>query len=233
MKKIDSTSEKMNSSGNDHYSVLIAQQGPLDGQRWNIIEPLSIGRAPDCDIQIPDRQVSRLHARILVEKNRAELEDAGSKNGTFIDGKLLQGKTNLTDGTIFQIAVIQKFLYCVSDATMPLEDIPYLASKKRNGIFLDKKSRSVWVGSTELIPPLSVPQFKLLEVVYENPGLVVSRDELISLIWANEQSEGVSDQALDALIRRLRGRLKMLDPDFEYIITVRGHGIRFQNRPEE
>jgi DNA-binding response OmpR family regulator len=113
---------------------------------------------------------------------------------------------------------------------MPLEDIPSLEIKKQSGIFLDKKSRRVWVGNKELTPPLSVPQFKLLEVIYETPGLVVPREELVSLIWVNEQSEGVSDQALDALIRRLRDRLAMLDPDFEYIVTVRGHGLRLQNR---
>jgi DNA-binding response OmpR family regulator len=39
----------------------------------------------------------------------------------------------------------------------------------------------------------------------------------------------VSDQALDALIRRLRERIAALDPEREYISTVRGHGIRLDN----
>jgi DNA-binding response OmpR family regulator len=59
---------------------------------------------------------------------------------------------------------------------------------------------------------------------------VITREDLIARIWSNEQSEGVSDQALDALIRRLRERLDKLDPDFNYIVTVRGHGLRLQNR---
>jgi pSer/pThr/pTyr-binding forkhead associated (FHA) protein len=230
MEKQNSTAEKISRDGIDRNSVLIAQQGPLEGQRWSIMSELTIGRAPECDIQIPDRQVSRYHARIYPAQDSVELEDLGSKNGTFIGTEELQGKVNLSDGTIFQVALVQKFVYYISDATMPLEDIPFLEGKKHTGIFLDKKSRRVWVGNKELIPPLSVPQFKLLEVIYETPGLVVSRDELVSLIWANEQSEGVSDQALDALIRRLRDRLATVDPDFEYIVTVRGHGLRLQNR---
>jgi Response regulators consisting of a CheY-like receiver domain and a winged-helix DNA-binding domain len=230
MAKQISTADKTSRDEIDRYSVLIAQQGPLEGQRWNIAGEITIGRAPECEIQIPDRQVSRYHARIFLDQDLVELEDLGSKNGTFIGNKELEGKVDLTDGTIFQVALVQKFVYYISDATMPLEDLPALEIKKHTGIYLDKKSRRVWVGNKELTPPLSVPQFKLLEVMYEAPGMVISRDELVSQIWANEQSEGVSDQALDALIRRLRDRLTDLDPDFEYIITVRGHGLRFQNR---
>ncbi|MHC1740024.1 MAG: FHA domain-containing protein [Anaerolineaceae bacterium] len=215
---------------NNHNSVLIAQQGPLDGRRWSIQSEMTIGRAPECDIQISDRQVSRFHARILIGGDIIEVEDLDSKNGTFIGGKKLVGKTSLEDGTIFQIALLQKFVYYVSDATMPLEDILIMDEKRKAGVFLDKKSRRVWVGNKEVAPPLSVPQFMLLETLYEQPGLVISRDELVAKIWANEQSEGVSDQALDALIRRLRERLGKNDPEFEYIVTVRGHGLRLQNR---
>ena len=37
------------------------------------------------------------------------------------------------------------------------------------------------------------------------------------------------DQALDALIRRLRDRLAEADPGHEYVVTVRGHGLRLEN----
>ena len=39
--------------------ILIAQSGPLDGQRWPIDSEIHMGRDPDCKIVIPDRQVSR------------------------------------------------------------------------------------------------------------------------------------------------------------------------------
>ncbi len=39
--------------------------------------------------------------------------------------------------------------------------------------------------------------------------------------------DGVTDQAVDALIYRLRERLAELDPDRAFIVTVRGHGFRF------
>ncbi len=49
-------------------------------------------------------------------------------------------------------------------------------------------------------------------------------------MWG-KAAEGVTEQALDALVRRLRDRLAEIDPDNEYIVTVRGHGLRLENPP--
>jgi len=89
----------------------------------------------------------------------------------------------------------------------------------------------VWVRQQQLVPPLSAQQFKLLWLLYESQGQVVSRPDLVAAVWGDEQSMGVSDQALDALIRRLRDRIASLDPTHQYIDTVRGHGIKLNNPP--
>jgi pSer/pThr/pTyr-binding forkhead associated (FHA) protein len=215
---------------NNQFPVLVGQQGPLEGQRWNIDKAMTIGRDPGCDIVIPDRQVSRLHARLHYSDKKIEIEDMGSKNGTFVHGELLGKRIALTDASIFQIALVQKFVFYLTDATMPLEDVNLLANAKSEVLLLDKRSHRVWIGNKEVLPPLSVPQFTLLEVLFERPGIVVTRNELVDLIWGNEQSAGVSDQALDALIRRLRERLAEVDANHAYIITIRGHGLRFENK---
>jgi DNA-binding response OmpR family regulator len=49
-------------------------------------------------------------------------------------------------------------------------------------------------------------------------------------VWSEEEALGVSEQAIDALVRRLRDRIAAVDPDHAYIVTVRGHGFRFDNR---
>jgi DNA-binding response OmpR family regulator len=97
---------------------------------------------------------------------------------------------------------------------------------------MDARSRRVWINQQQLVPPLSAQQFKLLWVLYENQGQVLSRPDLISVVWGEDQSAGVSDQALDALIRRLRDRLAALDPTHQFINTVRGHGVRLDNPPD-
>jgi DNA-binding winged helix-turn-helix (wHTH) protein len=68
----------------------------------------------------------------------------------------------------------------------------------------------------------------LLQYLYDRTDEVVSREELINAVW-EEDSRWVTEQAFDALVRRLRDRLTQLDSEYDYIVTVRGHGLRFQN----
>lgn len=58
-----------------------------------------IGRDPAAQLQLGDPGVSRRHARIVVGPDGAQLEDLGSKNGTYLDGvRLGTGSTRLHDG---------------------------------------------------------------------------------------------------------------------------------------
>jgi DNA-binding winged helix-turn-helix (wHTH) protein len=205
--------------------VLIAINGPLKGERWPLDRPLVIGREPGCDVLIPDRQVSRYHARLTPGSNGVVLEDLGSKNGTHYNGSSLSGQVVLQDGDMLQIAVAQEFQFVSSDATMPLEADPF----RGNRLVLDMRARQVWIKQKQLNPPLSAQQFQLLWVLYQSAGNVVTRQELVSAVWGDEQSAGVTDQALDALIRRLRDRLAAMDQGYDYIITVRGHGMKLEN----
>ena len=213
---------------NKEFPLLIAQAGPLEGQRWKIKMDLLMGRESDCDIIIPLRQVSRHHARISSRSAGVVLEDLDSKNGTYLNGRLLQEAAPLTDGDEVQIALAQHFIYLSSDATMPLEGLPLEIQKKR--LQVDIAARRVWVMERELDPPLSASQFNLLQELYDKPGEVITRPEIITAVWGRA-AEGVTEQALDALVRRLRDRLAELDPVSEYIVTVRGHGLRLENPP--
>jgi hypothetical protein len=213
------------------FPVIIGQTGPLIGQRWIVNQTVVIGRDPACEVVIQDRQVSRFHARLTSEKNGVTLEDLGSKNGTFHNGLRLSEPVYLQDGDSVQIALIQHFTFLSSDATIPLESGLHPVEEFPFRIHLDVRSRRVWVRQRELIPPLSVQQFTLLHELYEKRDQVVSRQDLVEAIWGSEEAEGVSEQAVDALVRRLRDRLSALDPETPYIVTVRGHGLRLDNPP--
>ncbi len=212
--------------------VFIAQSGVLSGQRWSVDRELTIGRDPVCALVIPDRQVSRIHARLSATPEGILLEDLGSKNGTFINGEQIIDPVILSDGDEIQVAMVQTFIYLSSDATMPLEATMRSTKGKGRRLRIDMKSRRIWVRGTEVIPPLSVPQFRVMQILNENPGEVISRQDMISQVWGDEVSQGVSDQALDALIRRLRDRIGAIDPDHDYLVTVRGFGFRINN-PDE
>ncbi len=209
--------------------LLIAQNGPLKGQRWTLNKPVLVGREATCEIVVADRMVSRFHARITPTPEGMLLEDLDSKNGTHRNGDPVIGQVLLQDGDTVQIALAQQFLFLTSDATIPLSEGEAQPGRLR----LDMRSRRVWVEDRLVDPPLSALQFHVLSVLYENQGQVVDRQQLVTNAWGEEQAVGVSDQALDALLRRLRDRIAIIDPVHPYIITVRGHGIRLENPPME
>lgn len=214
--------------------VLLAQTGPLEGRRWEIEKDLLIGRDAACDIVIvtPDKQVSRRHALVKVEGDEIILSDMGSKNGTHLNSERVTEPVKLEDGDTIQIALAQQFVYLSSDATLPLDSEGLdgaIAVHKR--LRLDQRARRVWVLDTELDPPLSVAQFTMLDLLYQADGDVVTRNELITAVWGEEHAYDISNQALDALVRRLRDRLADADDSYSYIITVRGHGLRLDNPP--
>ena len=58
----------------------------------------TLGRHPEQTIQILDRVVSKEHALITFSDGRYWLQDRGSRNGTFVNGVQIPGKTQLRDG---------------------------------------------------------------------------------------------------------------------------------------
>ncbi len=210
------------------FPMLVVYEGELAGQRWLIKgDETLIGRGTDCDITLPERQVSRHHARIERTADGVyELYDLGSKNKTYVNGEQVRDRPwLLRDGDEIQIALCVKLGFVGADATLPLA-----VEGPTRGLRVDRAGHQVFVGGQELLPPLSPAQYRLLTLLLDAEGRVVSRDEIVETVWPEEAAEGVSEQAIDALIRRLRERLSGLDPDHQYIVTIRGHGFRLENR---
>lgn len=206
---------------------LIAQAGPMTGQRWQLqADQMLIGRGPECEISIADRQISRHHARLHRTPQGYTVEDLGSKNGTHVNGVPVREPRLLQDGDVIQVAFTLELAFVAHDATLPMEGEGFGSIGR---LRLDSASHRVWVAQTELAPPLSGPQYRLLEALYRQPNRVVARDDVVKQVWPDAAGAGVSEQAIDALVRRLRDRLAEIDPDHQYIVTVRGHGFRLEN----
>jgi hypothetical protein len=56
---------------------------------------LDVGRMADCWLTLDDDLISRYHARFHVSPDRVEVEDLGSRNGTYVNGERLDGKITL------------------------------------------------------------------------------------------------------------------------------------------
>ena len=210
--------------------ILVVQEGQLAGKRWTLNKSeFVIGRGEDCDIVLPDRQVSRHHFRVVRDDHGYNVEDLGSKNGTYINGAPVRGSMQLQDGDEIQVALSVRLLFVGAEATLPLtQEMLRIAQP---GLRLNKSQRQVWVNGAVLDPALSLSQYRLIEILWEHKGKIVTREEVIAAVWPESDEAGITEQAIDALVRRLRDRLAEVDHDHEYLVTVRGHGFRLDNRP--
>jgi hypothetical protein len=210
----------------ENIAMLIVREGRSPQRQWLLEGEVNlIGRGEDCQVIVDDRQASRHHARIVRTEQGYTIEDLDSKNGTFLNGQTLTEATPLADGDEIGVALAARLAFVDAGATAPL----VFEFKRTPLLRVEPASKQVWVAGRELEPPLSLAQFRLLLLLYERAGQVVSRDEVVHAVWAEEEAEGVSEQAIDALARRLRERIAEADPTHQYVITVRGHGYRLQH----
>jgi pSer/pThr/pTyr-binding forkhead associated (FHA) protein len=207
-------------------ALLIWKEGDLIKNQWILHDTtaeITIGRSTDCVVSIPVRWISRIHAVLRREQGRFVLEDAGSKNGVFVNGQRLIKPYSLNDGDVIQLAPGLELIYVDREATAPLP------GQKRLGVQIDQSERQVYVHGQLLNPPLSNQQYQLLAQLAEQPGKVYSRSEVIEAVWPGEAAEGITDDAIDALVRRLRQRLAEIEAEHNFIVTVRGYGFRLDN----
>jgi DNA-binding winged helix-turn-helix (wHTH) protein len=57
-----------------------------------------VGRGEECAIRCESVRVSRRHARLRIEGDRATIEDLGSRNGTWLHGRRLEGPAEIAPG---------------------------------------------------------------------------------------------------------------------------------------
>jgi len=62
-----------------------------------------IGRGEDCRIRSDSKRVSRHHARVRVTPERVVVEDLGSRNGTWVRDRRIEGAAELTDGDTVRV----------------------------------------------------------------------------------------------------------------------------------
>jgi hypothetical protein len=76
---------------------LVVTDGPLAGHPVEVTARLVLGRLA-ADLNIDDRQVSKRHAAVRPAGDGLEIEDLGSRNGTFVNGTRIQGPVRLAPG---------------------------------------------------------------------------------------------------------------------------------------
>ncbi len=73
-------------------------------QRLNLVEEETmLGRHPDCQVVVDDAAVSRHHAKIICRSGKYLLEDLKSRNGTYLNRRMIQQPTRLLNGDRIRI----------------------------------------------------------------------------------------------------------------------------------
>lgn len=84
----------------------------------------------------------------------------------------------------------------------------------------------VYRGTTEI--PLTALEYRLLLILLNHRGQVLSRTQLLENIW-DVAGDFVEDNTLTVYIKRLRNKIEETSGQTEYIKTVRGMGYMIEN----
>ncbi|MBN1652727.1 MAG: GGDEF domain-containing protein [Deltaproteobacteria bacterium] len=97
-------------SGNRAYLILLA--GNSVGEMFALKQVQVLGRGQQADLRIRGDGISRQHARIITTDSEVLLEDLGSTNGTYVNGRRIT-RVALKDGDKIQVgnSIILKFTY--------------------------------------------------------------------------------------------------------------------------
>lgn len=128
-------------------AYLIAINGTAQGTRYDLENAVTVlGRHPECDVILDAGAVSRQHARITRRGNELLLEDLRSRNGTYLNGRMISGLTPLTDGDLVRICDLE-FSYHTHDAQSLYESAALAGGSSTFGVLLiddpEETSRAV------------------------------------------------------------------------------------------
>lgn len=95
-------------------------------------------------------------------------------------------------------------------------------------IAYNDETREIMKGESVLSQKLTAAEYRLLAYLLKHPEQVIERDEVIRVVWQESKTtEGVTDQAIDQLVFRLRRKIEEDPNNPKHLETVKGRGIRF------
>jgi two-component system OmpR family response regulator/two-component system alkaline phosphatase synthesis response regulator PhoP len=92
-----------------------------------------------------------------------------------------------------------------------------------HNIEIDVPKRRVRIGGGDV--DLTDQEFRLLHLLATNPGIVFTREALLSRIWRGDTF--VTVRSVDTLVKRLRRRIEAEAAEPKYLLTVWGVGYKF------
>jgi len=82
---------------------VVRSEALVPGQSYDVPDEVTIGRAPGCTVNLPDVYVSDVHATVRRIGDTCTVNDLGSRNGTYVNGRRIQSPTRLKKGDALQV----------------------------------------------------------------------------------------------------------------------------------
>lgn len=114
--------------------------------------------------------------------------------------------------------------------------VPLLKKANEQGLFkgtdaklaYDEATNTIKKGEVTVSDALTKGEFRLLRYLLQHQGEIVERETIITIVWQEDKSSlGITDQAIDQLIFRLRRKIEE-DPNHPvHLQTIKGRGIKY------
>lgn len=151
--------------------------------------------------------------QILIDISKNQQTEQTSALENLIQLELLNDKNNFT------IPLLEEFI----------KEQSVIEQSKNETITFDSTRNEILKGTIVISELLSPLEFKLLKFLIANSDRIIERDEIINSVWHEDKStQGVTDQALDQIIYRLRKKIEENPNDPKHLLTIKGRGIKFQ-----
>lgn len=178
----------------------------------------TIGRSAACDLVLEGDGVSRSHAVIAGNGPGFEVRDAGSKNGTFVNGERIEGARTLANGDKVTIpgwtVLFENEGQTVTRSFSAGGAAPAPVGQR---VVLKPETKEVVVrGHTVLLAP---KEYLALSLLYERAGKIVSKEDLADHVWPEYKGD-VSDYNIHQVLSRLRRELEE-DPSKPTVLITR------------
>ncbi len=155
------------------YGKLVVGSGPTAGEEYDLPLPQTIiGRDPGADIVISAAGVSRQHCRVHFDGRQYSLEDLGSSNGTFINGKRLSGTQPLNSGD--QIGLGQTITLTFIIPILPAAEGPEPTQLEINATMMEGFAEPTMASATGAPGGMPTMTSKAIEPEPEAPRLLVT-----------------------------------------------------------
>jgi len=148
-----------------------------------------------------------------------------SEQQFFIDNKkepLYLEKTGLAYNGKITIPIFKEFI----DKEI-ISNNKFIDQKEEKIVF-NNTTNEIKKGEVIISDQLTSFEFKLFRFLLKNPDKILEKEEVINNVWGSQKTTlGVTDQALDQLIFRLRKKIETNPNDPKHILTVKGRGFKF------